>query len=570
MSAGEVVERPASVVKELVENSIDAGAQNITISIKSGGGKEIAITDDGCGIDEKNLKKCCLPHATSKLSSPSDLQKICTLGFRGEALPSICAVAQVYISSKTEQQTLGNFIRNHGGVEVESGQIGQSTGTTVVVSNLFFNIPVRAKFLKNDKQEQSYVTTIVQQLIFANPQIKIKYIADGKTLLHSNGDLESCIYTIYGNDIANQMIFFDSEFSDIKVCGYCGNRFCSKNNRTFQIIVVNGRAIVDANIQVAVAQAYGNSLMKRQYPIFAISIELPFDEVDVNVHPSKNQVRFQDNHKIFSCVYKAISLALAKNESVAMFSNNSNEKNVFFDNNSNVAIQKVSEDIVKKFENNIENCVQNNNENDTKSSKILQSEAVPTDFANSAHGKFLDNSSLIKNEYQSSLSAHQKSNMLSDNKNCNNDNDSDNIDKNNNDEINFCDNIDIKENEKINKLISQQQEKINDCSVEKNLAVSKVSNTLSQTIGGSIFEHGASFDNVFNDSKTNFQKEVDKEVDNIFEQIELSLQDEITIVGQIFKTYLIVQKNDKAYLVDQHACHERILYDQLILQIETV
>lgn len=580
ISAGEVVERPSSVVKELVENCIDAGAENVTIFIKNGGIKEICITDDGCGISEQNLKKCFLPHATSKLTNAQDLEKISTLGFRGEALPSICAVSQVNISSKTIDQAIGNFICNDGGKIVDSGQVGQTNGTKIVVSNLFYNTPVRAKFLKSEKQEQSYVTTTVQQLIFSNPQIKIKYVADGKTLLQSNGDLQSCIYTIFGKDIANQMIFFNNEFNDIKVCGYCGNKFCSKSNRLFQIIVINGRAVNDTNIQVAVSQGYGDSLMKRQFPVFAISIELPYDEVDVNVHPSKNQVRFADSRRIFSCVYKAISLALAKNESVALF-----DKSNFL-NSGALPIDKNVEKCVFVDENNNNNFqVDKNSVNNLALDKINTNNIESENSCNiDGCNKIFDNSSLIKNDY-----FHNKKTSLS----------SKTMLEENNEELLF-DNALKNETEKINQLIKNQQQKIDDYSLQKNEQSDNVANCINQTLGG------GTLNNAFFDKKKNFwqsdfslqnenikyefsqpnnnlkndfaqQKkslhnnidaQTDKEVNDLFSQIELSLQDEIEIIGQIFKTYLIVQKNGKAYLIDQHACHERILYDQLLLKID--
>ncbi len=309
ISAGEVVENPASVIKELVENSIDAGASEVDISIIDGGIKEIKVKDNGSGMDKENIYLSYLPHATSKLQKATDLDNISTLGFRGEALASIAAVSHLRIASADNENGLGYQVEVSSGKIDEEGEIGMSQGTIITVSNLFYNTPVRLKFLKSAKQEESLVKYRVSQLIFANPDVKFTFEVDGEVVFQTSGGLEDAIYAIYGNDVANGLLPFEYKDGDYKVFGYTSNVDLVRHNKNSQTIIVNGRSIENQNIQVAVQQAYGERLMKRTFPIYVLNIIMPFDKVDVNVHPTKSDVRFQDNHKIFSIVYHAIQSA---------------------------------------------------------------------------------------------------------------------------------------------------------------------------------------------------------------------------------------------------------------------
>ena len=259
ISAGEVVENPASVVKELVENAIDAGASEINISIKDGGIKEIKIVDNGCGMDKENIHLSYLPHATSKIKAAKDLDNISTLGFRGEALASICAVSHLRIISADNDLGRGYEVLVSGGKLEKEGVIGANIGTTIIVSNLFYNTPVRLKFLKSAKQEESQVKQKVAQLIFANPEVKFQFEVDGELVFQTNGGLEDAIYSVYGNDVANGLIEFDYKDGDYRAFGYTSNIKTYKHNKAFQTIIVNGRAIQNNNLQIAVQQAYGAS-----------------------------------------------------------------------------------------------------------------------------------------------------------------------------------------------------------------------------------------------------------------------------------------------------------------------
>ncbi len=313
IAAGEVVERPASVIKELVENSIDAGADKIIIEIKNGGTTYIRVTDNGCGISPVDIKTAFLPHATSKIFDESDLYAIKTLGFRGEALSSIAAVSKVEIMSKTADED-GTMLTIEGGNVTGEETVGCPVGTTIVVKNLFYNTPARMKFLKRDATEASYITDIVERLVMANPDICVRYIIDGKERLFVSGDgeLKSCIYAVYGRDYAKGSLEITNKNELIKISGYTGNRETSRGNRAFQSIFVNGRYVKNRAITAAAENAYKNTLMTGKFPFFAICIEIPFDMIDINVHPTKLEVKFANERQVCDEVYWAIRGALEK------------------------------------------------------------------------------------------------------------------------------------------------------------------------------------------------------------------------------------------------------------------
>ena len=313
ISAGEVVERPASVVKELVENSIDAGASSIQIAVKGGGIEFIEIVDNGSGIDEDDVAVAFLKHATSKLASASDLESIQSLGFRGEALASIASVSKMQLTTKTP------FAETAVKVDVVDGQIAQKTycssnvGTKIVVSDLFYNTPARKKFLKTPSREGAEITQYVQKLILTNPFLEIKYVLDGKPMFNFKGTgLEEAIYVVYGADCLKNCIPINSKYQDIVVEGYVGSPEYTKPNSTYQVLSVNGRVVKDVTIQTAVRQAFAPYLMTRSYPFFVLHLTVPVDEVDVNVHPTKQEVRFADVRKVFVGVNLPIKQELAR------------------------------------------------------------------------------------------------------------------------------------------------------------------------------------------------------------------------------------------------------------------
>ena len=311
ISAGEVVERPASVVKELVENSIDAGASSITVDIIDGGITSIKVIDNGFGIEKSQIKNAILPHATSKISKLSDLDCITSLGFRGEALASIASVSKFTIISKTKDVELGVKLYTESGENVLVTDFGALDGTEVIVDNLFFNTPAREKFLKSPRSEEGEISSYMMRLILSNPNISFKYIADGKIIYQSFGDgLESAFISIYGLGTIKDCFKIETEKNGIKICGYVGKHHYTKSNRSHQSIFLNGRYVINQTIASAISNAYSSYLMKRQYPFYVLSITLPVETVDVNVHPNKLDVRFSNNQIVYSTIYSVISKVL--------------------------------------------------------------------------------------------------------------------------------------------------------------------------------------------------------------------------------------------------------------------
>ena len=313
ISAGEVVERPASVVKELTENAIDAGATVIEIFVRNGGLDEITVRDNGCGIEKDDLKTAFLPHATSKIKTAEDLAAISTLGFRGEALPSIASVSMVLIRTKTEESDMGRFLKLRGGEVEDEGVVAINRGTEITVSNLFFNTPARLKFLKTAAGELSDVKTTVLKLIFANPEIAISLSDDRGTIYSSDGKgLGEAIRAIFSEDMWQNLLPLQFEKKGITVSGYASRSTYFKMNRTYQISIVNGRVCDNANITSAISTVSQQYLMKRNYPVTVLKIDLDPAEIDVNVHPTKAEVRFSDGNAVFSAVYHAIKEAVER------------------------------------------------------------------------------------------------------------------------------------------------------------------------------------------------------------------------------------------------------------------
>ena len=317
IAAGEVVERPSSVIKELIENSIDAGAKTITVEIRNGGITYMRVTDDGCGIANSEVPLAFLRHATSKISSEKDLDFISTLGFRGEALAAVSSVAKVEMFTKTKTEKFGTHYIIEGSCEVLYDEDGCSDGTTIIIRDLFFNTPARMKFLKKDTYEGNSVAAIVDRIAISHPEISFKFIRDNKTTLTTSGDgnLKNTVYSVMGREFSNSLISVDYELNGVKVSGLtCKPVFC-KPSRNYQLTFLNGRFVRSGTVMAAVEQAYKNSAMVGKYPGFVLNLSIPFDTVDVNVHPAKTEVRFSDERRIFEAVYPAIKNALSTGDS---------------------------------------------------------------------------------------------------------------------------------------------------------------------------------------------------------------------------------------------------------------
>jgi DNA mismatch repair protein MutL len=321
IAAGEVIERPASVVKELVENSIDAGSDNIIIEIKNGGISYIRVTDNGSGISEDDTEIAFERHSTSKIRSPEDLDSICTLGFRGEALASIAAVSKVQLVTKTEGSPYGMSLEISGGQVIGVRQVGCPVGTSLTVRDLFFNTPARFKFLKKDATEARYVSDIITRIALGHPQISFKLISNGSDIIHTpgNNDLLSVIFSIYGRKTAREVCEINYTDNGIKITGFAGKPEIAWSNRSRQSIYVNGRYIKSKVVSSAIDEAYKTLLLKNRYAFIVLKIEINSLFVDVNVHPAKMDVRFSDEQGLYRCVYDAISNALLSKPGIRTF-----------------------------------------------------------------------------------------------------------------------------------------------------------------------------------------------------------------------------------------------------------
>ena len=313
IAAGEVVERPSSIVKELMENAIDAGSTAITVEIKDGGTSLIRITDNGSGIEADDIPTAFLRHSTSKIVSAKDLLSISTLGFRGEALSSIAAVSQVELITKTRDAMTGTRYCIEGGKEVSNEQVGAPSGTTFLVRNLFYHTPARKKFLKSNTTEAGYISDIVQQIALSHPKISIRFIQNGQAKIHTpgNGNLKDAIYSIYGRDITNELLKIDAHTEDMHIEGYIGKPVLSRGNRTYENYYINGRFVKNKLIARAIEDAYKPYMMSHKYPFSVFQFELPQEQIDVNVHPSKMEIRFRNAESIYPFLYESISESLA-------------------------------------------------------------------------------------------------------------------------------------------------------------------------------------------------------------------------------------------------------------------
>lgn len=318
IAAGEVVERPASVVKELVENSIDSGADSITVEVRKGGKALIRVTDNGCGIEPDEAELAFMRHATSKLREISDLTKIDSLGFRGEALSSIAAVSRIELITRTKGNLTGVRLRMEGGQESVLSEIGAPYGTTILVRDLFYNTPVRSGFLKSDLAEKNAITSFMEQLALSHPGISFNYTADGRQVLFTSGsgDLLECAYRIFGRDITRLLIPADCETDLLKVRGYLGLPALSRGTRNFENYYINGRYVKDKIIASAIEEAYKGHLMQQRFPFTLLEIEIDRQKVDVNVHPSKMEVRFSEQSRVYEDLRDVLAGVLLKNEEI--------------------------------------------------------------------------------------------------------------------------------------------------------------------------------------------------------------------------------------------------------------
>jgi len=501
IAAGEVVEKPASVVKELVENCIDAGATNIVIEVLQGGIQQIKVSDNGCGIDFDDFDKVFLAHATSKVKTVDDLSSIGTLGFRGEALSSIAAVSKVTLSSKTEDSHEGYQVIVTGGEMGEITPIGSTTGTNIVVSDLFFNIPARKKFLRKPKLEETDITNYIARLILANPNVSIKYIADNKIIYQSFGTgLYDAIYSIYGKTIVDNISEVKFEKGYYKFSGFIGKPTYSKPNRTYQTLIINGRYVINQTISTAIYKAYENFLMKGNFPFFVLHLEIPLDKVDVNVHPNKLEVKFEDSNNLFAIVYSGILDILYNiNTPKSLNLSNSYENESTIDKNKLTTLGNIGSEYKQSKEESedteiTEVDLSDSIEYETNKNENELSE-LKENVMNAEKNGFNLKPFVSKNTFEFKIS-QPKSNL--------------------------------------NSILNDQFENSNN----------EEQNTIIET------SCGEQIQNDFEDIKSNITQDTLLN-DKIFKNL-----------GSLFNTYILVEFENKLILIDQHAAHERILFDK--------
>lgn len=318
IAAGEVVERPLSIVKEMIENSIDAGSKHITVEIKNGGTTYIRITDDGCGIAKEDVKKVFISHATSKIADAEDLNSILTLGFRGEAMASISAVAKVELLTRVSGEELGTRYEIHGGREMDFADAGCPEGTTIVVRDIFFNVPARMKFLKKDVTEGNSVQGIVERMAISHPEISFRFIREGRQVLvtSGNGDLKGTVYSVFGKELSDTLVPVDYTFEGMRVTGFVSRPHQSRKSRAMQFFFINSRLVKSTTAMAALEQAYKNNIMVGRYPACVLNIEIDAKLIDVNVHPAKIEVRFVNEKPVFNLIYYGVKTAIETGDSV--------------------------------------------------------------------------------------------------------------------------------------------------------------------------------------------------------------------------------------------------------------
>jgi len=468
IAAGEVIERPSSVIKELVENSIDSGATAITVEIKDGGIKYIRVTDNGCGIIRSDIKNAFLRHATSKIKDVMDLFRISSLGFRGEALSSICAVSHVELLTKTKNDFSGTRYLISGGNEELLEDAGVPEGTTIIVRDLFYNTPARRKFLKSPNSEAGNISELMEHLILSHPEISFKYMVNGidRTISSGNGDLKSAIYSVYGRDFVNNIIPIEIDTEIANITGYIGKPEIARGNRNLELFFVNNRYIKSKVISNAVEESYRHRLMLHKYPFVVLYLEIDPSRIDINVHPAKTEIKFMDEIALSGLVTDSIDAILSKSELIPEIK---------------AALTVPKQQIISE------------NENETQENKCT-SEAL--------------NKKVILNTNENEKIKKLKQVY-------------------NNPILDLVSAPEPFETNRKSVFKSEGENKGQECEFEKNEQMSMFS-------------------------------------DNFISQEAVKKH---RIIGQIFNTYWLVEYDNKLYIIDQHAAHEKVLYEKIIKRI---
>lgn len=540
IAAGEVVERPSSVIKELVENSIDAGAKNITVEIKNGGTTFMRVADDGCGIYRDDIKKAFLRHATSKVKTANDLDMISTLGFRGEALASISAVSRLQVITKNENEEIGSCYEIEGGDEISLEEAGCPTGTTFVIRDLFYNIPARSKFLKKDVAEGNAVSALMDKIVLSHPEVAFTFIRDGKQVLRTFGDgkLLSAIYSVFGKDFAKGLIPVDYALDSVTVKGYISKPINSRPNRNMQNFFINGRFVKTRTGMAALEEAYKGSIMVGKFPSAVLQLTVPYEIIDVNVHPAKIEVRFINERPVFDAIYHAVKTALQQGDE---------RKQIHF--KENTAFNEIKK--VNPFNN--AQAVFAKAENTPAEKPIKPIERIEPVLKNSEPKPYNPFDELdLKDEKTKPVSIDNL--KMSDSSN----------------PFDIYSKQAIKRNSELeNKKAEFSKQKLEKAEQLILKATQQEENLPKQEI---------TVDDLTAEStETPIETEVSKEevkplkeisenkTDNNDALTELPKeQTKLRFLGEAFNTYIIVEKNDNEVLIiDKHAAHERIIYEKL-------
>lgn len=510
IAAGEVVDRPYSVVKELVENSLDAHAKNITVAIERGGKDLICVTDDGDGIEKSELRAAFLPHATSKIAKVEDLDDIRTLGFRGEAIASIASVSRMRIRSRARGAEEAFELSCAGGTLGEVSPCPLGEGTEIGVENLFYNTPVRERFLRTDKGEEAEISSYVSRFVLGNPQVSFRYYIGGKLALQSfGGGEEEAVAAVYGGAAVQQCYRIDAVKHGIRLHGYLGKPSFTKPNRTYQSVFVNGRYVVNNTIASAIGNAYGGYLMKRQYPFYVLFVDVPPAVVDVNVHPNKADVRFENNQVIYGCIYSVVSAVLDGNAAALDFVVGAKDAAAAGDVSKQEDAPKMAEVSPLELENRNEiakNAVLHSTVSETDREKDLFSFAPPSQMRGGERVVFHDSG------------AHPA---------------------------------------------APAAEKTGFPFPEAAPAGAVYPKTSPADAGPSASSPG---EDIFAENKR-FLEEQERMAREKAKQQKFVFENAV-YKGSLFNTYLIYEEGDNAYIIDQHAAHERLIFDRLKAEME--
>lgn len=539
IAAGEVVERPSSVVKELLENSIDAGATQITVEIMHGGIDYLRITDNGCGILKEDVRNAFKRNATSKISVDSDLEKIGTLGFRGEALASISSVSKVQLITKAKEENIGSAYEIDGGEEISFDDAGCPDGTTFIMRNLFYNVPARYKFLKKDVAEGNAVASVIDKIALSHPEIAITFIRDNKRVLKTAGDgkLMSSIYAVYGRDFASTLIPVDYELNGMKLTGYISRPTNGRANRNMQNTFINGRFVKSRTISVALEEACKGSIMIGKFPSCVLNLQISPEAVDVNVHPSKIEVRFINERPVFDTVYHGVKSALLRGDSrKEAVLNRNNTVNIKPLNPFNLANKVINKEPPKS--------VQKASEKPRERS-IFDELDLPIKTVKYNKVNKVSDSSSVQKKYMEFLENNKK---LSENNQTTNNTVCNNIDNNVINNVSTESKIETKMDEvKEDTSLNQEVQKVNPF---EELELEKITTE----------EKKSDVDVVLPTERQTNSSSENIEIKTLIDEDKQSFR----FIGEAMNTYIIVETdNNKLVLIDKHAAHERIIFEKL-------